>query len=91
MVTITLPRFSGRAAKRAAAAKFAPELIPAKMPSSRAKRRAHVNASSLVTVSTPVKRLVSRFLGMKPAPMPWILCEPALPPEMTGESVGSTA
>ena len=28
---------------------------------------------------------------MKPAPMPWILCGPGLPPERTGESVGSTA
>ena len=91
MVTITLPRFSGRPATRTAAATLAPELMPARMPSSLARRRAQVKASSLVTVSTPLSRLVSRFLGMKPAPMPWILCGPGLPPEMTGESAGSTA
>ncbi len=36
-------------------------------------------------------RLQSRLPGMKPAPMPWILCGPGAPPEMTGDSVGSTA
>ena len=30
-------------------------------------------------------------LGMKPAPMPWILWGPGLPPERTGLSAGSTA
>ena len=34
---------------------------------------------------------MSRFVGTKPAPMPWILWGPDLPPEITGESVGSTA
>ena len=29
--------------------------------------------------------------GTKPAPMPWILCGPGLPPDSTGESAGSTA
>ena len=29
--------------------------------------------------------------GINPAPMPWILCGPAFPPESTGESRGSTA
>ena len=29
--------------------------------------------------------------GMNPAPMPWILCGPGLPPDSTGDSVGSTA
>ena len=28
---------------------------------------------------------------MNPAPMPWILCGPGAPPEMTGDSAGSTA
>ena len=28
---------------------------------------------------------------MKPAPMPWILCGPFLPPLRTGEAAGSTA
>ena len=36
-------------------------------------------------------REMSRLPGMKPAPMPWILCGPGFPPEMTGLSVGSTA
>ena len=26
---------------------------------------------------------------MKPSPIPWILCGPGLPPEITGESVGA--
>ena len=39
-VTITLPRFSGRAATRAAAATLAPVLMPTRMPSSLANRRA---------------------------------------------------
>ena len=34
---------------------------------------------------------MSRFFGMKPAPMPWIGCGLGAPPEMTGECVGSTA
>ena len=29
--------------------------------------------------------------GTNPAPIPWILCGPGLPPERTGESFGSTA
>ena len=35
--------------------------------------------------------LVSQFPGMNPAPMPWILWGPGLPPEITGDSAGSTA
>ena len=70
---------------------FAPVLIPAKTPSSRASRRPHSNASSFVTVITPLNSDVSRFFGTNPAPMPWILCGPGLPPLMTGESAGSTA
>jgi len=40
-------------------------------------------------VSSKMSR--SRFLGMNPAPMPWILCPPGAPPEITGLSLGSTA
>ena len=29
--------------------------------------------------------------GTKPAPIPWIGCGPGLPPDSTGDSVGSTA
>ena len=53
-------RFSGQAARRAATATLAPVLIPPKIPSSRASRRPHSNASSLVAVSTPRSRLMSR-------------------------------
>lgn len=35
--------------------------------------------------------LVSSTPGTKPAPIPWILCGPGLPPDSTGDSVGSTA
>ncbi len=48
MVTIILPLFSGRAATFAAAAMFPPLLMPPKMPSSFASRRAQSNASSSV-------------------------------------------
>ena len=48
IVTIILPLFSGRAATLAAAAMFPPELMPPKMPSSLASRRAHSKASSSV-------------------------------------------
>jgi len=34
---------------------------------------------------------VSKTAGTKPAPMPWILCGPGLPPESTGDVSGSTA
>ena len=34
---------------------------------------------------------MSQFPGIKPAPMPCILCGPGLPPEITGLSAGSTA
>lgn len=40
-------------------------------------------------VSSRISRF--RFFGMKPAPIPWILCAPGLPPDMTGLSEGSTA
>ena len=68
-VTMRFPLPSSRAIRRAAAT-LAPELMPASMPSSRANRLAQENASSLLTVSMPLSRLVSRFLGMNPAPMP---------------------
>ena len=90
-VTIVLPRFSGRAARRAATATLAPVLIPPRIPSSRASRRPQAKASSLVTVSTPLSKLVSRFFGMKPAADALDLVRPGLPPEITGESAGSTA
>ena len=44
--------------------------------------------SSLVTWMTSSISLVSRMLGTNPAPMPWILCGPGLPPESTGAVSG---
>ena len=32
----------------------------------------------------------SQLSGIKPAPMPWIICGPGGPPERTGDSAGST-
>ena len=45
----------------------------------------------LLTLMTSSMSLVSSTPGMKPAPMPWILCGPGLPPDSTGDSAGSTA
>ena len=63
-----------RVARRSAAAMAAPQEMPHNMPSSRASRRAISMASSLVTCSTRSTSDRSRFCGMNPAPMPWILC-----------------
>lgn len=43
------------------------------------------------TVKISLISLVSSTPGTKPAPMPWILCGPGLPPLSTGLSAGSTA
>ena len=68
MVTITLPRFSGRAAKRTATATLAPVLIPPRMPSSCDRRRAQLKASSLATVSAPESKLRIQILGNETGP-----------------------
>ncbi len=73
------------------AASVAPEEMPTRMPSSFALRRAISLAASASTWTTPSSSAMSRFFGMKPAPMPWIGCGPGAPPEITGEAVGSTA
>ena len=82
---------SGRLPIFAAAVRAAPEEMPTGTPSSRATRRALAKASSLLTVTTSSYTSLSRMAGAKPAPMPWILCGPGLPPERTGLSAGSTA
>ena len=69
----------------------APLLMPTINPSSFARFRAHSKASSLVTVTTSLTSDLSRFLGMKPAPMPWILCGPGWPPPILADDTGSTA
>ncbi len=53
-----------------AAATAAPQEIPARMPSSRASRRAYSIASSLLTCSISSTSDRSRLSGTKPAPMP---------------------
>ena len=76
MTTIVLPWFSGSLATRLAAHSAAPEEIPHKIPSSRAARLAQANASSSEMRSTLSTMSRFKFSGMKPAPMPWILCLP---------------
>ena len=44
-----------------------------------------------MTVTTSSMIVVFRTSGINPAPIPWILCGPGLPPERIGESAGSTA
>lgn len=86
-----LPAFSGLAATCCAAKAAAPDEMPTNRPSLLANSRLVRMASSLSTgrmVST-ASRL--KVLGTKPAPMPWILWGPDLPPERTGEVEGSTA
>ena len=82
---------SGRFAISSPAVKAAPEDIPTGMPSVRASRRALAIAASFDTLTTPSNRLGSMLAGMKPAPMPWMMCGPGAPPERTGLPSGSTA
>ncbi len=74
-----------------AAAIAAPEEMPTGRPSVSAARRAQAKAVSLPMRTTSSMSEVSSVSGMKPAPMPWILCGPGVPPESTGLSSGSTA
>ena len=89
--TILFPAFSGRDPTLAAATTAAPEEIPQKIPSSVASRLAMAMASSLLTCTTSSIKDVSAVPGIKPPPMPWILCGPGGPPERTADSCGSTA
>jgi hypothetical protein len=101
MVTIVFPLFSGRFASSIAAHTFAPEEMPARIPSSFASRRAIAKASSFVTwmhsviCACPPSSFRCRLFGTNPAPVPWILCGPGLTGcpasvcEITGESFGS--
>mmetsp|Transcript_8328 Transcript_8328/g.21495 ORF Transcript_8328/g.21495 Transcript_8328/m.21495 type:complete len:290 (+) Transcript_8328:313-1182(+) len=91
MHTTVLPLFSGSFSSSREAMTAAPELKPTMTPSSFAMRRAMVMASSELTATTSSTSDSSITFGTKPAPMPWILCGPGLPPERTGLSVGSTA
>jgi alkylation response protein AidB-like acyl-CoA dehydrogenase len=72
-------------------ARVAPELMPTSRPSTLALRRAQSLASAGLTWIAPSIDWVCRLPGMNPAPMPWIGCGAGWPPEITGDSVGSTA
>jgi len=63
------------------AAKFAPEDMPTRRPSSLASLLAFPIASSVVTVTASSITEVSSTSGINPGPMPWILCLPGSPPE----------
>ena len=89
--TIVLPLFSGRLASSIAAQRAAPDEMPTSTPSLLPKSLPVANASSLVTGITSSYTAVLRTSGTKPAPIPWILCAPAVPLLRTGESAGSTA
>jgi hypothetical protein len=89
--TIRFPLFSGREPTRIAAKTEAPEEIPQNIPSSVASLRAMPIASAPETCTTSSIKDVSQFPGMKPAPIPWILCGPGDPPDSTADSSGSTA
>ena len=68
-----------------------PEEMPASTPSRLASIRAAAKESSLVAVITSSYTPVSSTSGTNPAPMPCKAWGPALPPESTGLSAGSTA
>ena len=71
-------RSRARWATWTAAHAAAPQLMPHSMPSSRASRRAMAKESSSLTWTTSSMMSTFRTPGMKPAPMPWILCRPGL-------------
>merc|ERR1719482_1458245 len=92
MQTMVLPLFSGRMASSLAAKTEAPDEMPHMRPSEVASMRAVAIASSSLTWITSSNIVRSALPGMKPAPMPWILCGPmCLPPERTGDETGSSA
>ena len=65
--------------------------IPPGIPSHLANSLEKKKAELLLIESVSSIILTSKFLGMKPAPIPWIECEPASLPLITAESSGSTA
>mmetsp|Transcript_16919 Transcript_16919/g.43747 ORF Transcript_16919/g.43747 Transcript_16919/m.43747 type:complete len:329 (-) Transcript_16919:35-1021(-) len=91
MHTTVLPLFSGFFSISIDASTDAPELMPTISPSSAASRRAIPIASSPEICTTSSNKEMSALSGTNPAPIPWILCGPALPPESTALSTGSTA
>src|SRR3989441_5187395 len=90
MIVPTVAPAPSRFATCSAATMLAPLEVPAKMASSRARRRAIALASSEATmkISFTSSRLQSG--GMNPIPMPSIWCELDGFPESTADSAGST-
>ena len=85
--TIVFPSFSGRLASSMAAHAAAPEEIPTSMPSLRPISFPVLKESSFVTGITSSYIEVFNTSGTNPAPIPCILCEPAIPVESTAEEV----
>lgn len=69
----------------------APEEIPTRIPSVLASFWTILTASSNLAVSILSTTLLSSVPGIKLGPIPCILCGPALPVLMSGESAGSTS
>src|SRR5208337_4055420 len=74
--TTSLPAFSGRRAAAMAPTTAAPQEMPQRMPSSLASRRVISKASSSRTAMTSSMTFGLSTSGIKPAPIPWILCGP---------------
>mmetsp|Transcript_13605 Transcript_13605/g.23914 ORF Transcript_13605/g.23914 Transcript_13605/m.23914 type:complete len:234 (-) Transcript_13605:427-1128(-) len=91
ITTTSFPLFSGLCAIFTAAAVAAPELIPHRRPSSSARRLAISIEKSEEILMISSQTFTLSTSGTKPAPMPWILCAPGLPPERMADSAGSTA
>lgn len=83
--------FSGRFASSIAPYSAAPEEIPTENPSFLASNFAVSKAFSFEDLNISSYISVFNVFGTNPAPIPCILCAPALPYESTGESSISNA
>ena len=90
ITTKVLFLFSGLFNIWAAAQRAAPDEIPASIPSDLARHLTVWIASSSDIVRTSSIKERSNVSGIKPAPIPWILCFPATPLVIKGEFKGST-
>mmetsp|Transcript_57218 Transcript_57218/g.136435 ORF Transcript_57218/g.136435 Transcript_57218/m.136435 type:complete len:388 (+) Transcript_57218:348-1511(+) len=88
--TMRFPAIPGRLPTSSAAVTAAPEEMPHRIPWA-PRRRAISIATGPVTFTTSSTMDMSQLPGMNPAPIPWILCGPGLPPDSTADSSGSTA
>ena len=76
MIVATVADGPSCRATRIAATTFAPDEVPAKIPSSLARRRAIALASSVETAWISLTSSGFQSGGTKPIPIPSILCEP---------------